>query len=150
KITRLDREPLVDRHVDTPRDTAETGRDGQGGFARDRVRQSEGGRQKLLVRHYAVDETHAERLGRGDRLRGEDHPQRALATDQARRALGAAERRRETEVDLRLAEFGTLTRDGERCGFDDLTPPAMGQSVDGDYDRLRVGLDPARQPLSAP
>ena len=62
--------------------------------------------------------------------------------------LRAAERRREAEIDLGLAEFGALARDRERRRLDDLAAAAVGETVDGDDDRLRKALDRAVMPLA--
>src|SRR5262249_52044290 len=99
--------------------------------------------------NYIVDETQSTGFRGGDGLGGEDHPKRALSTDQPWKSLRAAERRRKSEIDLGFAEFGAVAGDCERRGFGDFTASAMGEPVDRRDDRLWECLDPCGQPLPA-
>src|SRR5262249_60419612 len=99
--------------------------------------------------NYIVDETQSTGFRGGDGLGGEDHPKRALSTDQPRKSLRAAERRRKSEIDLGFAEFSAVAGDCERRGLGDFAARAMGEPVDRSDDRLWECLDPAGHPLPA-
>ena len=100
--------------------------------------------------HDFVDEARGARLLCRDRLARQDHLQRALAADQPRQSLRAAERRRKAQIDFRLGEGRALAGNSKRRGFGDFAATAIGQPVDRDDDRLRERFDAPRQTLSAP
>ncbi len=88
-----------------------------------------------------IDDPVRQRLGRRDRIAGNDHLHRLLRTDQPRQALSAARARQQAELDLGQADPRSRDGDAEMAGQRQLEAAAQGGAVQCGDDRLRHRLD---------
>jgi len=139
----------VDRYVQPSGDAPQACSNRGWRVARDPIGQETGLGQECRVLDHSIDQADVHRLLRVDRLGREDHLQRALSADQPRKPLGATERRREPQSDLRFCEAGPIACQRQRRRLRDLAAGPEGDAVDGGDERLRITLDVPGQPLAA-
>ena len=96
-----------------------------------------------------VHQAERQRLLGGDRVAGEDHPQRRRPPDEPRQALGPAVPRNHAESDLGEAEFRSGAGDAQVAGEREFQPAAEGEPGDGGHDGDFGPFDGAEQGLSA-
>ena len=107
-----------------------------------------GARDQIGRRNDFVDEPDAIGLLRADHLSGEDELQGAALADQPRQTLRAAAARKESELDLGLAELRALHRDPDGAGHRRLAAAAERKAVDRRDHRLAEILDEIEHLLS--
>jgi hypothetical protein len=105
------------------------------------------GPHQRIARHDKVDQAMAQGFGRGNRLAGHHHFQCAPHAHQACEALGSAESRNQSELDLGLAEHGAFRGDAKRARHREFASAAERKSIDcgnrrllQQRDRLKRGL----------
>src|SRR5688572_24148205 len=147
-MIRLEDEAFVERHLEAAIDRLDAERDSEGAVGENGLHHLSRGVHEVGSWHHLVDETNPIRFGGIDHLAGEEQLDGASLSDEAGKALAAAESRKKPKLALWLAELRRIGCDADVTRHRQLAPTSQRKTVYYSDDRFGTGLDSSEHILT--